>query len=96
MTIIGICGEEKNINMKKIKHLLDGYQSEIKLLEEEINSLRAFAIYAGASMTFWRHQNFNYVKPNSKMYNHYMGLKVLVDDLVKKDDDCFVDLIKNY
>ena len=95
MTIIGICGEEKVINMEKTKHLLDGYQSEVQLLEEEINSLKAFTIYAGASMTFWRHQNFNYVKPNTKMSNHYMKLKVLVDDIVKQDDDCFVRLIRN-
>jgi len=96
MTIIGTCGEEKIINMEKIKYLLDGYQSEIQLLDVEINSLKAFTIYAGASMTFWRHQNFNYVKPNIKMSNHYLGLKVLVDDIVKQSDDCFVGLIKNY
>jgi len=96
MTIIGICGEEKIINMDKIKHLLDGYLSEVNLLEDEINSLKAFTIYAGASMTFWRHQNFNYVNPSAKMSNHYMGLKVLVDDIVKQDDDCFVRLIKNH
>ena len=95
MTIIGTCGEEKIINMEKIKHLLDGYQSEVQLLEDEINSLKAFTIYAGASMAFWRHQNFNYVKPNTKMSNHYMGLKVLVDDIVKQADDFFVRLIKN-
>ena len=95
MTIIGTCGEEKIINMEKIKYLLDGYQSEIQLLDVEINSLKAFTIYAGASMTFWRHQNFNYVKPNIKMSNHYLELKFLVDDIVKRSDDCFVGLIKN-
>ncbi|MDC1493079.1 homoserine kinase [Flavobacteriaceae bacterium] len=94
MTIIGICGKAKVINLEKIKHFLDGYQSEVQLLEDEINSLKAFTIYAGASMTFWRHQNFNYVKPNAKMSNHYMELKFLVDDIVKKTDDCFVRLIK--
>ena len=82
--------------MQKIKSLLDGYQSEIKLSEEEINSLKAFTIYAGASMTFWRYHNFNYVKPNINMSTHYMGLKVLVDDIVNKADDFFVRLIKNY
>ena len=96
MTIIGTCGEEKIINMEKIKHLLDGYQSENQLLDNEINSLKAFTIYAGASMTFWRHQNFNYVKSNIKMSNHYLGLKVLVDDIVKRSDDCFLGLIKHH
>ena len=66
MTIIGICAKEKVINLEKTKHFLDGYQSEVQLLEDEINSLKAFTIYAGASMTFWRHQNFNYVKPMLK------------------------------
>ena len=95
MTIIGTCGEEKIINLEKIKHFLDGYQSKVQLLENEINSLKAFTIYAGASMTFWRHQNFNYVNPNIEMSNHYIKLKVLVDDIVNKADDCFVRLIKN-
>ena len=96
MTIIGTCGEDKIINMEKIRCLLEGYQSEVQLLEDEINSLKAFAIYAGASMTFWRHQNFNYIKPNTKMSNHYLGLKVLVDDLIKQSDESFARLIKNY
>lgn len=95
MTIIGICGEEKIVNLEKVKHFLAGYQSEIQLVEDEINSLKAFTIYAGASMTFWRHQNFNYTKPNAKMSKHYMGLKVLVDDIINQTDDCFVELLKN-
>jgi len=94
MTIIGICGEGEIVNLEKAKHLLVGYQSEIQLLEDEINSLKAFTIYAGASMTFWRHQNFNYVKPSTKMSKHYMGLKVLVDDIINQTDDCFVELLK--
>ena len=88
MTIIGICGEGKIINLEKAKHLLNGYQSEVELSVEEINSLKAFTIYAGASMAFWRHQNFNYVKPDPKMFNHYLGLKVLVDYMFEQSDDC--------
>lgn len=88
MTIIGICGEGKIINLEKAKHLLNGYQSEVELSVEEINSLKAFTIYAGASMAFWRHQNFNYVKPDPKMFNHYLGLKVLVDYMFEQPDDC--------
>jgi len=95
MTIIGICGEEKIINLEKAKHLLNGYQSEVQLLEAEINSLKAFTIYAGASMTFWRHQNFNYINPNIRLSNHYKELKVLVDHVVNMDDDCFSVLINN-
>jgi len=88
MTIIGICAEQKIINFNKAKHLLAGYQSEIQLSADEIRSLKAFTIYAGASMTFWRHQNFNYVKPDPKMFDHYLGLKVLVDFMIEQKDDC--------
>jgi len=88
MTIIGICAEQKIINFEKAKHLLAGYQSEIELSADEIRSLKAFTIYAGASMTFWRHQNFNYVKPDPKMFDHYLGLKVLVDFMIEQKDDC--------
>jgi homoserine kinase type II len=89
MTIIGICGAGEIINLEKAKHFLKGYQSEVELSAEERKSLKAFTIYAGASMTFWRHQNFNYVKPNPEMFHHYLGLKVFVDYLFEQVDNCF-------
>jgi len=89
MTIIGICAEGKRVNLDKARHLLAGYRSVGELLEEELKSLRAFTIYAGACMTFWRHQNFNHLKPDPKMFQHYLGLKVLVDFMMDQDDDCF-------
>ena len=91
MTIIGTCAEDEIINITKAQHLLSGYQTEAQLNKEELNALRAFTIYAGASMTFWRHQNFNYVKPDPTMYDHYKGLKVLVDYMIEQDDNCLLD-----
>jgi homoserine kinase type II len=96
MTIIGVCGEAERINLDKVKPLLEGYLSGFQLLEDELNALKAFTIYAGAAMAFWRHRNFNYVKPDPKMFNHYMGLKVLVDDLIKQPDDCFLKLLDKH
>ncbi|HIF03332.1 MAG TPA: hypothetical protein EYQ84_08605 [Nitrospinaceae bacterium] len=95
MSIIGTCADGVIINLEKVKHFLNGYQSQTQLTSDEINSLKAFTIYAGASMTYWRHQNFNYVKPDPKMSAHYLGLKVLVDYVFELDDDCFVKLMKN-
>ncbi len=89
MAIIGICAEGETVNLVKAKHLLTGYRSEISLSEEELKSLKAFTIYAGASMTFWRHQNFNHVKPDPQKFGHYLGLKVLVDFMREQVDDCF-------
>jgi homoserine kinase type II len=90
MAVIGTCAEGEIINLEKAKYLLEGYQTEITLLDDEINSLKAFTIYAGAAMTLWRHQNFNYVKPDPKMFDHYKGLKILTDFMMMQDDDCFL------
>tara|TARA_B110000114_G_C15024352_1_gene370257 strand:+ start:288 stop:1235 length:948 start_codon:yes stop_codon:yes gene_type:complete len=95
MTIIGTCADGKTINLEKVDYFLNAYQSKAPLTSDEINALKAFTIYAGASMTFWRHQNFNYTKPDPEMYNHYLGLQVLVDYVFALDDDSFSKLIKD-
>jgi len=94
MMIIGICGEGKTVNFEKARYILKGYLQEIQLLDIEINALQAFTVYAGASMTFWRHINFNYTKPDSNLSNHYLGLKVLTDYVEEQAADCFLKLVK--
>lgn len=89
MTIIGTCSENEKIDANKAKHLLEGYIQIELLTELEIQSLKAFTIYAGASMTFWRYHNFNQVNPDPKMYHHYLKLKALVDYLLEQEDDYF-------
>ena len=92
MAIIGTCGENETINLDKAKHFLEGYLTIIQLSTEEIGALKSFTIYAGASMTFWRHQNYNFVRPDLKMANHYKGLKKLVDFMINQADDCFINM----
>ena len=93
MMIIGICGEEKTVNFEKARYILKGYRQEIQLVDIELNALQAFTVYAGAAMTFWRHLNFNYTKPDSKLSNHYLGLKVLTDYVEEQPADCFLKLV---
>ena len=93
MMIIGICGEGKTVNFEKARYILKGYRQEIQLLDIELNALQAFTVYAGAAMTFWRHLNFNYTKPYSKLSNHYLGLKVLTDFVKEQAADCFLKLV---
>ncbi len=85
LAIIGTCAEGDAINLDKARCLIEGYQSEIKLLKTELESLKAFTVYAGASMAFWRHQNYNYVKPDPKKFDHYLGLKVLADFVAEQE-----------
>jgi len=82
MMIIGTCSKGKTINQKKIKSLLEGYQQENKLLEIEIDSLKAFTVYAATATAFWRHQNFNYVNVDVKLKNHYLEMKNLADTIM--------------
>jgi len=89
MTIIGVCRERKTINLNKVKNLLIGYNNQIKLLDNEFDSLKAFTVYAGTSMTFWRHYNFNYTKPNPQLSNHYLELKDLTDYIEKLSEEIF-------
>ena len=95
MMIIGICGEENTVNLEKVRSILKGYLQEFQLLDIELNALQAFTVYAGAAMTFWRHINFNYTKPDSKLSNHYLGLKVLTDYVAELPADCFLKLANN-
>ena len=94
MMIIGICGEGKTVNFEKARYILKGYCQEIQLMDIELNALQAFTVYAGAAMTFWRHLYFNYTKPDSKLSNHYLGLKALTDYVEKQPADCFLKLVR--
>lgn len=91
MAIIGVCRDNKlnNIDLDKVKNLLNGYKNIINLSENELKSLKAFTIYAGASMTFWRYLNFNFTKPNSLLSNHYLELKNLTDFVEMLPEDAF-------
>lgn len=95
MVIIGVCSDETTIDFKSAIHILKGYQQQVQLLEIEVQALQAFTVYAGACMTFWRHINFNYIKPDADLSNHYLGLKVLTDYAQNQPADLFLRLIEN-
>ena len=94
MMIIGTCSEEGTINLEKVAHLLKGYSFQVKLHQSEMRALKAMTVYAGASMTFWRHINFNYTRPDPELSEHYLGLKVLTDYVYDLDDKCFEILLE--
>ena len=79
MAIVGLCSKNEIVDLKKVGHLLQGYQREIKLTKAELKALQTFTVYAAASMSFWRHKNFNYVKPTPELTEHYMELKSIAD-----------------
>lgn len=93
MTIIGSCRDGETIDKEKVAALLTGYLQEIQLTQLEINSLKAFTVYAGTAMTYWRHLNFNYTEPIPDLFDHYLGLKVITEFIEKLPNDYFLSII---
>ncbi|MFK7773991.1 MAG: homoserine kinase [Saprospiraceae bacterium] len=96
MTIVGICCEGELVNLEKVSSLLKGYVQEIELTDLEKNALQVFTIYAAASMSFWRHRNFNYTNPTPGMENHYLALKNIADCVKELPEDCFKKILRLY
>lgn len=94
MTIVGLCSENKKLNLEKMGYLLKGYQQIIALQEAEKKALQAFTVYAAAAMTFWRHRNFNHTNPDPEMFDHYLGLKVIADDARNLPVEAFLYFLK--
>ncbi len=82
MMIIGTCAEGTNVNLNKAASIIKGYQQEIKLLSVEIEALQAFTAYGAAAIAYWRHQNFNYVKVDPAMSNHYQAMQTLANTVM--------------
>ncbi len=93
MTLVGLCCDGPTLNLSKASNLLKGYQKEIVLTELEKASLQAFTVYAAASMTFWRHRNFNHVNPDPEMFDHYLGLKVIADSVKNMPVSDFLEIL---
>ena len=93
MTIIGSCRKDNTIDKEKVSAFLKGYTKEIKLTKLEVDSLKAFTIYAGTAMTYWRHLNFNYTEPTPALFDHYLGLKVITEFVKNLPNEYFHGIV---
>lgn len=89
MAIIGLCAVNERLNAEKVSHLLMGYAQVISLTANEQAALQAFTVYAGTSMSLWRHRNFNHVHPEMGLKNHYKALQSLANDARHQPADFF-------
>ena len=89
MAIIGLCSVNKTIDAEKLGQLLRGYCQIISLTADEQAALQAFTVYAGASMSLWRHRNFNYIPPEIGLKNHYKALQILANNAKNQSPDFF-------
>ncbi len=79
MALVGLCSKGDRIDLRIAKLFLEGYQQELRLTRPEQEALQAFTVYAAAAMTFWRHKNFNYTKPTSRLKDHYKELQTIAN-----------------
>lgn len=89
MAIIGLCSEEGRLNADKVQGFLRGYSKQVTLTTIEQKGLGAFTAYAGASMSFWRHKNFNFIHPELNLNDHYKALQSLANDARNQPYDFF-------
>jgi len=78
---IGLCIENKIINFSHASSILKGYTNNIQLTKREIQVLQPFTVYAAAGVAFWRHKNFNYLKPDKYLKDTYLEMKDLADSI---------------
>lgn len=75
MAMVGVCLDGAKVDLRKVRHLLAGYQTLIRLRVAERLALKPFLVYAAAAMSFWRHRNFNYYHPTPAKFHHYRALQ---------------------
>ena len=74
MAVVGICTEETNIVIKKVRSLIEGYQ-EIRLLEEiEKDSLQLCIEWAAILTSTWRFWKYNIDLPEKDKSEKYMQM----------------------
>ena len=74
MAVVGICTEETNIVIKKVRALIEGYQ-EIRLLEEiEKDSLQLCIEWAAILTSTWRFWKYNIAMPEKDKSEKYMQM----------------------
>lgn len=95
MMLIGVCSDENGLMKPQAATLLKGYISEQTLTKQEKKALQAFTVYAAAATAFWRHQNFNHVKPDPKMFGHYKAMQKLAEQVRGIAKESFFDLLNN-
>jgi len=81
MLFIGLCIENKTINFSHAFSILKGYTNNLQLTEREMQVLQPFTVYAAAGVAYWRHKNFNYVKPDKYLKDTYLEMKDLANSI---------------
>lgn len=93
MAIVGLCSDNRTIDLSKAKSFLQGYQKEIQLEDLERNVLKPFVVITATAIACWRHKQFNYMYPNPAKKSFYKLMKDLADNTKSLPDTCLTELL---
>ncbi len=93
MMIVGTCCDNGRVSLAKAQSLIQGYQQNIILNDLERNALQAFTVYGATATAFWRHQNYQYTNPEQSMFDHYLAMKNIADQVLAIAKDEFITKI---
>jgi homoserine kinase type II len=93
MAIVGLCSDNRKIDLSKVKSFLQGYQKEIQLEDIERKALKPFVVLAATVTACWRHKQFNYMYPTPAKKSFYKLMKDLADNTKSLPDNCLTELL---
>ena len=95
MGILGMCTNDKTILREKAHALINGYQQENPLEEQEIDSLKLFVEYAVTCMSYWRFWMYNiHTLVNEKKHTH-RDLMLLANNINAMPETTFKEAVFN-
>jgi homoserine kinase type II len=74
MTAVGICAEDEEIVINKVRALVDGYQEVRSLEQKEKDSLQIFIECTAILTSAWRFWKYNMDAPDTEKSNKYMQM----------------------
>lgn len=93
MCIIGTCVNDGNLNLEKIKSLIEGYQSVEKLESSELDQLKLFAEYASTATSFWRYRQYNIRYPDMSKLDKHQEMVSIAESVKAIPNDAFLESI---
>ncbi|EPJ46093.1 MAG: hypothetical protein OFPII_22560 [Osedax symbiont Rs1] len=90
MMIVGTCCDNGQLSLTKARSLIRGYQQNVILNDLERSALQAFTVYGATATAFWRHQNYQHINPEPSMFEHYLAMKNIAEQVLAIAKDQFV------
>lgn len=81
MGIVGLCAEDKRINLQKAWVLINGYQQIRSLEALEVSCLQLFAEYAAIATSAWRFLKYHIDSPDSERSDLHWEMVCIARDV---------------